>query len=881
MLTNGLTLIVHEDHKAPIVAVNVWYHMGSKNEKAGKTGFAHLYEHLMFGGSEHHPESYLKALEPVGATELNGTTNEDRTNYFQDVPTPALDRVLWLESDRMGYMVNFVDQKLLDLQRGVVQNEKRQGENEPYGRMWITIAENTYPKGHPYSWSVIGSMDDLNAASLEDVKQWFKDGYGAANATLVIAGDVNTADVKQRVEHFFGEIPPGPPITRPGVWVAKLQGERRMIMQDRVPQTRIVKVWNVPQFGSVDASYLTVASNILTDGKTSRLYKRLVFRDRTATSVSGFLDLREIGGQLLIFADVQPGGDAKAVEKAMDEELATFIAKGPSAAELARTKIQIRSNFVRGAERIGGFGGASDLLAHGQVIAGDADEYAMDQRRIAGATAAQVRDAAQRWLTGGVFVLTVEPFPPYEAGPALADRSKLPDAGASPAAKLPPVERATLANGLKVELARRTNIPFVRLWLQLDGGIAADPHALPGLASMMGQMLVEGTTTRSSQQIADETAADGAYLYATTQLDFTRVMLGVLKDKLDPALDLYADVLLRPTFPEAQLARLKKIALAQIEQERVDPYGAALRVLPALIYGDTHPYGEPLTGSGTVASVNAMTVADLAAFHRTWFKPNHGTIVVVGDITMAELVPKLERVLKGWKPGEVPEVNIAPVMLGTRSRLYVIDRPGAEQSLILVGQLVPPRKNADDYAYRNFNDAFGGAFGSRVNMNLREDKHWSYGASSFAFDARGQRLWAIYAPVQTNKTREAVEEVKKEINGVTGDRPITAAELQDAKDRQTRTLAGDFETGSAVASAMSTIDAYGLGADYYDTFAERIRGVTTEQLAQVVNRLIVPGRQVWVVIGDKAKIEADLKQAGLGDVVELDADGKPKGAVVP
>jgi len=881
VLKNGLTLIVHEDHKAPIVAVNVWYHMGSKNESPGKTGFAHLYEHLMFGGSEHHPESYLKALEPVGATELNGTTNEDRTNYFQDVPTPALDRVLWLESDRMGYMVNFVDQKLLDLQRGVVQNEKRQGENEPYGKMWITVAENTYPKGHPYSHSVIGSMEDLNAASLEDVKQWFRDGYGAANATLVVAGDVNTADVKQRVEHFFGEIPPGPPITRPGVWVAPLAGERRMVMQDRVPQTRIVKVWNVPQFGSDAASYLTLASNILTDGKTARLYKRLVFKDRTATTVGGFLDLREIGGQLWLFADVQPGGDAKAVERAMDQEVAAFLAKGPTAAELAQAKIQIRSNFVRGAERIGGFGGASDLLAHGQVFAGDPDEYAADQRRIAAATPAQVRDVAQRWMSGGVFVLTVEPFPPYEASATLADRTKVPDAGASPVATLPTVERATLSNGLKVELARRTNIPFVRLWLQVDGGFAADPRTMPGLASMTGQMIIEGTKTRSSQQIADETAADGAYLYGETHLDYSRLMLGVLKDKLDPALDLYADVLLNPTFPESQLARLKRITLAQIEQERVDPYGAALRVLPALVYGDQHPYGEPLTGSGTEASVKAMTSADLAAFHRTWFKPNHGTMVVVGDITMAELVPKLERALKGWTPGSVPETNIAPVMLGTRTKLYVIDRPGAEQSLILVGQLVPSMRSPDDYAYRNFNDVFGGAFGSRVNMNLREDKHWSYGASSFAMDARGQRLWAIYAPVQTNKTKEAVDEVKKEINGVTSDRPITAAELQDAKDRQTRTMAGDFETGSAVAGAMSTIEAYGLSADYYQTFQAKIRAVTTEQLTEVVGRLITPGKQVWVVIGDKAKIEADLRAAGLGDVTELDADGKPKSAVVP
>ena len=326
-------------------------------------------------------------------------------------------------------------------------------------------------------------------------------------------------------------------------------------MQDRVPQTRIVKVWNVPQFGSTDASYLTLASRLLTNGKTSRLYKRLVFKDRTATTVFGFLDLREISSQFVIFADVQPGGDAKAVEKAMDEELAAFIAKGPTAAELAQEKIQIRGDFVRGAERIGGFGGTSDLLAHGQVIAGDPDEYAVDQRRIASATAEQVRDATQRWLTGGVFVLTVVPFPPYEASPAVADRTKLPDAGGPPVATLPKVERATLSNGLKIELAPRTNIPFVRLWLQLDGGFAADPRTLPGLAAMTGQMIIEGTKSRSSQQIADQTAANGSYLYMNTFLDVSRLMTGVLKDKLDPALDLFADVLLNPTFPESQLTR--------------------------------------------------------------------------------------------------------------------------------------------------------------------------------------------------------------------------------------------------------------------------------------------------------------------------------------
>ena len=613
----------------------------------------------------------------------------------------------------------------------------------------------------------------------------------------------------------------------------------------------------------------------------ARLYKRLVYKDRTATSVAGFLNPREIGGQLWIWADVQPGGDAKAVEKAMDEEIAAFIATGPTPAELARVQIQSRSAFVRGAERIGGFGGASDLLAHGQVMLGDPAEYKADQQRIAMATPADVRSAASRWTTGGVYVLVIEPFPAYEASPLTADRSKLPDAGPPPVATLPPTQRATLANGLTVILAPRTNIPFVRFWLQVDGGFAADPRDRPGLAAMMGQMIIEGTKTRTSQQVADQTAAYGAYLYATTELDVSRLRMGVLKDKLDPALDLFADVLLNPTFPTSDLARLKKITIAAIEQERVDPYGSALRVLPALLYGEGHAYAEPLTGSGTEASVNAMTSEELATFYRTWFKPNHGTMVVVGDITMAEVLRKLERVLAAWKPGDVPAKNIAPVVLGTRSRMYVIDRPGAEQSLILIGQLVPPRKNPDDYAYQNFNDAFGGAFGSRINMNLREDKHWSYGVNSFAYDARGQRMWAIYAPVQTNKTREAVAELVKEIAGVTGDRPISASELQDAKDRQTRTMAGDFETGGAVAVAISTMDAFGLSADYYDTFPARMRAVTTDEVARSVTKLMVPAQQVWVVIGDKAKIEAGLNEAGLGTVTELDADGKPKPTVVP
>jgi zinc protease len=876
VLKNGLTLLVHEDHKAPIVAVNVWYHVGSKNEKPGKTGFAHLFEHLMYNGSEHYNNDYFKAVEPVGATDINGTTSEDRTNYFQNVPVSALDRILWLESDRMGHLVGVIDKPRLDEQRGVVQNEKRLGENEPYGKTYITVAENTYPKGHPYSWSVIGSMEDLNAASLDDVKAWFADYYGAANATLVVAGDVNSADVRQRVERFFGDIPSGPPVARSQAWVAKRSGVQRQTMQDRVPQARIIKVWNVSQTGTADATRLGLVTDLLAGGPSSRLYKRLVYRDRIATGVVGFLDDREIGSQVWLWADVQPGGDVRAVEKALDEEVSLLLAKGPTEEELERVRTQARARYVRGIERIGGFGGKSDLLARGQVFLGDPDAYLKDQRQILATSAADLQGAASRWMADGAYVLEVIPFPTYGTVTTDVDRSKLPDASQPPDAPLPPTEQATLSNGLKVVLSQRSSVPVVRFSMVIDGGYASDTPTLPGVSSMTMAMLDQGTTTRSALQMADQLASLGATLSASSDLDAASVRLSVLTEKLDAALDLYSDVVLNPAFPESDLARVKKKTIARIQQEKVEPFSVSLRVLPGLLYGEGHAYAQPLTGSGTEASVAAMTRNELVAFHRTWFKPNHTTLIVVGDINMAALTSRLERVFKAWKAGDVPAKNIRTVAAQARDQLFIVDRPGAEQSVIIAGQLVPPKKNPDEFAFSTFNDAFGGAFVSRVNMNLREDKHWSYGAGSFAVDARGQRLWFLFAPVQTDKTSESVTEMLNEIRSVTGDRPLTATELQDAKDRQTRTLAGRWESSGAVMGALQEIVTFDLPQDYYTTFAQRVRSVTAADVSTAVSKLVTPGRLVWVVVGDRAKIEAGLKALKIADIKELDGDGRPK-----
>jgi zinc protease len=875
VLDNGLTVIVHEDHKAPIVAVNIWYHVGSKNERPGKTGFAHLFEHLMFGGSENFHGSFVNAIARVGATDDNGTTSNDRTNYFEDVPTSALDYTLWLESDRMGHLLGSFDQKTLDLQRGVVQNEKRQGENEPYGITEELITENTYPKGHPYSWTPIGSMDDLNAASMSDVKDWFKTYYGPSNAVLVLAGDVDFNTAKEKVEKYFGDIPAGPPIGKQEVWIAKMSGTHRGTVQDRVPQARIYKVWNVPEFGSADLDYLDLVSDCLAEGKVSRLYKRLVYDDQIATQVRAGIDDREIGSQFVITGTARPGQDLSKVEKEIDEELARFLESGPTPSELERVKTQYMARFIRGVDRIGGFGGKSDVLAHDQAFLGDPGAYKVQLKRMQDATADDLKSAARRWLSDGVYALEVHPFPTYKNAATGADRSKMPDIGAPPELKLPKLERATLSNGLKVVLAERHEIPVVNFRLQVDAGYAADQFAAPGTASMTTSLLDGGTEKRTALQISEEAALLGAQLSASSDLDTSRVILSALKSNLDRSLDLYADVILHPAFPEADFRRLQKQQIAAIQREKVSPFPMALRVFPGLLYGPGHAYGNPLTGSGTEASVSKLTREDLAKFHDTWFKPNDSTLIVVGDTTLAELTPKLEKLLDGWKKGDVPSKNIATVTYPAKPVVYILDRPGALQSVILAGEIAPPRNNPDEIAIEAMNDILGGDFGARINMNLREDKHWSYGAQTVLIGARGQRPFVIYAPVQTDKTKESLAEIDKEVRGILGAKPPTPEELAKVQDNETLKLPGSRETMTEVLNSFGTLVEYGLPDDYYEKYAGRVRALQIADIETVAKRVVRPENLVWVVVGDRSKIEAGVRELNLGDVKFLDADGKP------
>jgi len=874
VLDNGLTVIVHEDHKAPIVAINTWYHVGSKNEKPGKTGFAHLFEHLMFGGSEHAQGRYIDAMERIGATDLNGTTNPDRTNYFENVPTSAVDFTLWMESDRMGHLLGALDQKTLDLQRGVVQNEKRQGENQPYGVTRQLLAQNTYPAGHPYSWTTIGDMADLDAASMKDVQEWFKTYYGPSNVTIVIAGDIDAKTAREKVTKYFGDIPAGPPVAHQQVWIAKMSGTHRQVVQDRVPQARIYKVWNVPEIGNAEADYLELVSDCLSNGKSSRFYKRLVYEDQIATDATTFVDSKEIGSQFYVRATARPGQSIPQVEKALDEELARFLKNGPTPEEMQRVKTQYEAELIRGIERIGGFGGKSDRLAESQVFRGSPDAYKVSLKRVQNATAEDLRAAANKWLSDGVYILEVDPFPDYKTASTGADRSKAPDTGTPPELKLPKLQRATLSNGLKIILAERHEVPLVNFTLAADAGFASDASTSPGTANLAMVVLTDGTRTRNALQLSDELETLGATLTGSSNIDLSFVSLSALSSKLDPSLDLFADVILHPSYPENDVAREKKLVSDRIEREQNTATAIGLRILPSLLYGPGHPYGNPITGTGTKESVAKLTREDLVKFHDTWLRPNNSTLIIVGDTTMKEVTPKLEKLFADWKSGSIPAKDVKTVPIASKSVVYLIDKPGAQQSVIVAGVVAPPRANPQEIAIEAMNDGLGGMFGSRLNMNLREDKHWSYGVGTRIRDARSQRPFYAFAPVQTDKTKESLIEINKELRGIVGDHPVSDDELAKVQANETLMLPGSRETIDALGASMVNLVQFGLPDDYYETYAGKVRALKVPDITVAAKEVVRPDNLTWIVVGDRAKIEAGVRELNLGEFHLMDANGK-------
>jgi zinc protease len=906
-LPNGLRVVVHEDRKAPIVAVSVWYNVGSKDEPAGRTGFAHLFEHLMFNGSENAPGEYFEYTRRMGATDLNGTTWFDRTNYFETVPRPALENALFLESDRMGHLLGAVTQENLTNQIGVVQNEKRQGDNEPFGMVEYAQLEGLFPEGHPYRHSTIGSMADLSAATLDTVRSWFTENYGPNNAVLVLAGDIDAREAQPLVERYFGDIPRGPVNVPAAADVPTLAARVDRQMHDRVANVRLYRNWAVPGLTHADQVPLQVAASILGGLASSRLDNQLVRSDQSAVRVSAFMLPFQRMSQFEIQVDVKPGQDAAAVSRRLDQIVEEFVRAGPTGDEVRRAVMRGLSSRVLGLEQVGGFGGKAVALAEGMLYADDPNFYRTRLRQLAQVTPEQVRSAMQRWLSRPVLAIRVDPgereayeeaagvsggatappagvqtgtssqrpryFTPPQPGDQplapspydAAARDPMPTPGPVPALDFPDVQRARLSNGIQVVYARRAAVPVTRVAVEFDAGIAADPANRLGTQSMMLNMLEEGTTSLNSTQLAEAQERLGATVTTGASLDRTAVTLTAMTPALGASLDLLADLVRNPAFDPREIERVRQQQLAGIAAEMTQPAGLALRALPGVLYGDRHPYGKPFTGTGDPAVIRGLTRDELIAFHQSWIRPDNATIFAVGDLTLAQLVPQLEQRFGNWRAPATARgtkafnVPIPPA----RPRIVLIDRPQSPQSFLLAGQVIDAEGTQDLLELGAANQALGSDFMARINMELRERRGWSYGAGGGPNLLEHQVPYIIQAGVQADRTGDSIAATIEQVRGFLTSQGVQPNELSRIIAGSTGVLPGQFETSPAILGALRSNALYRRPDNYWETVADRYRGMTAQRLDTTARRYINPDNFVWVVVGDAARVRPQLERLGM------------------
>lgn len=900
-LKNGLRVIVHTDRKAPVVAVAVWYNVGSKHEPAGKTGFAHLFEHLMFNGSEHAPGDYFGPMQQIGATDLNGTTWFDRTNYYQTVPTGALETALFLESDRMGFLLGGIDQAKLDNQRGVVQNEKREGDNQPYGLVEYAQIEGLFPADHPYGHSTIGSMKDLDSATLKDVREWFTGHYGPNNAVLVLAGDVDAKTARRLVSKYFGAIRRGPEVAPVKVDIPTLPARKDVTLKDRVATTRLYRWWSVPGLNDADATPLAIGAHVLGGLASSRLDNTLVKGEQLAVSVTAQVQQFAQIGIFEVTADVRPGVDPTALSKRLDEILADYIAKGPSADEVQRVAISDVSARIGALEQVGDGGGKAAVLGEGLLYSGTPAHYRDEMAEIAATTPERVRAAMGKWLNRPVFALSVVPGARdayIEAGSAAGsksvrsggtsapahyvadgaqpatlsptpavdvDRSTMPAVGSFANVDFPTVETATLSNGIKVHLARRSNLPTVRLTVSFDAGKAADPANAQGTQALMLAMLKEGTASRTSIQIAEAQERLGANIGVGASLDRTSVSLYALTPNLAPSLDLLADVILHPAFDAGELDRVRAGLLTAIAQEQTDPRSLARRAFWPAIYGANHPYGLASSGSGDPAVVAKLTRDDLAAFHKKWLRADTAEIFAVGDVTLAELKAQLEARFGAWPmTRDMPGTkDFSAPLPAPRPRIILVDRPQSPQSMIYGGMILKGKGSDDMLDLIAANEVLGGNFLARINMDLRETKGWSYGAWSLIDRNEHNAAYVIVAPVQADRTGESIAAIRQDIADFLGPKGISAEELERTVNGSIRELPGGYETSNAVLAQMQKDALFGRPFDFVEGLMTRYTGQTAATLDAAARAAISPGNILWVVVGDKAVVMPQLAKLGL------------------
>jgi zinc protease len=889
-LPNGLEVILRQDRRLPMTAVNLWYHVGPANEEPGRTGFAHLFEHMMFQSSKHvPPDSHIRLLEAAGASDLNGTTDYDRTNYFETVPSNQLELALWLESDRMGYLLEKVDQAALSNQQDVVRNERRQSvENQPYGLAEEALVQTLFPKGHPYYGNVIGSHEDIQAVKLDDVNRFFRQYYAPNNASVAIVGDIDVAATKALVQKYFGTLKRGPAVPPIKAETPPITAERRRVVPSRVQLPRVSIAWLTPAIfkpGDADAD---IVGDILGGGRSSRLFKKLVYEQQIAQNVSASQYSLVLGSVFQIDATARPGHTVEELEKAIDQELANLRAQPPSVAEIEQARNTIETGIIGGLERIGGV--ANRLNSYNHYL-GTPDFLEQDILRYRAVTPATAQAFARQYLTptARVVVHAVPGQPetaaavPAAAAPASAQaggqsindeepwRLQMPKAGPARELQLATPAAATLPNGLTLILNERRGLPVVSANLVFRTGSDANPVEKAGLANFVAAMLDEGTATRGALQIADEVSRLGASLNTASSMDATTISARSLTKNFPATLGLVADVALHPSFPADEIERQRSQRLGQLVQQRDNPAQVAAQVMAAALYGPRHPYGY--TEIGTEASMKAATRDEMLAFWRQNFVPNNAALVVAGDISMAELRALAEKAFGGWARG-TPARPALGAPGTTSARVIIVDMPGTPQTQLRVASIGAARSSPDFRPLQVMNNALGGLFSSRINMNLREQHGYSYGTYSQFVFRRNPGPFTVAGGVRTDATAASVSEVFKEIAGMI-EKPMTQEELQKSKDSLANSIPAAFETSQNAVNSFSNIFVYDLGLDYYTRYAQQVNAVTAAQALDVAKRYIVPDRLVVIAVGDRKAIEADLRKLNLGSVEIRDAEGRP------
>ncbi len=884
-LANGLEVILSEDHRLPLVAVDVWYHVGPANEAEGRTGFAHLFEHMMFQGSKHVPgDSHFRFLEVAGATDVNGTTSFDRTNYFETLPANQLALGLWLESDRMGYLLDGVDELKLANQQDVVRNERRQSvENVPYGLAREALAHALYPPGHPYRANVIGSHADIQAAKLADVQAFFKQYYAPNNATIAIVGDFQPDEARALVEKYFGPLVRGPEVPEVTVETPPITSERRVEVHDRVQLPQVQMAWLTPPlFAPGDADADAVGA-ILGGGTSSRLYRSLVYEKQIAQSVDAFQSSKGLASTFEIIATARPGHTLEELETAIDEQLTALRRDGPTEAEVQRARDGFETTVLEGLERLGGFGGVADTLNLFNHYLGDPGylpKYIEEHRAL---TPASVKAFAEQYLVPDARVVVEvtpgepDPGPPVPTPPPpqvtpgtgaetinadAAWRNEPPPPSGTIDVSLPTPTSFTLANGLTVIQHVRPGLPVSAVSLQLRTGGDANPSDRPGLADFTAALLDQGTQTRSATELADAFAQLGTSLAASASQDSVSVSLEALDRNFGPAIDLLADVTLHPSFPEEEVERQRQSRLASLVETKQNPQSLASIEAYAALFGPDHAYGH--IALGTEASVRATTRDDILGYWRANFVPANAALVVTGSIAEADLRPILERAFGAWSGGDAPVPDLGTAKRSD-ARVVIVDRPGSPQTRVLVAGVGAARTSPDYAATNVMNAILGGIASSRINMNLREAHGYTYGAFSQFVFRKHPGLFLVSTGVRTDVTAPAVREILSELNRIR-DTPVTEEELADAKNVLVRMLPSAFETNARTVSTLGGLFVYGLGLDYYSTYPDAVRAVTVADVQAAAQRYLDPAALEIVAVGDRKAIEPGLRALGLGRI---------------